>query len=187
MSREEADELSPEQQRVRDLLRAHADVGPLPADVAARLDAALAAALAETRTGTRTGAPAGTRAGASVASLAARRRRVRGVQRLLAGVAAAVVVGGGAALAVHQGSAPSTTSAGSGAADSAAASSAAAAEEEVPPQAQVLLSGRDYADAAAVEDLGEEALADEGTGRPAPDATPGAGSTEPGDRTLLNA
>ena len=159
--------LSPEEQRVRALLRAAADVGPVPDDVVARLDAALAAARADT----------------PVASLAARRRRPR-LPRLLTAAAGILVVGGGAVLAVqHE---PSSDSAsGSSAADSAAVDVAA------PPEARVLVSGRDYADAAAVEDLAEETLEEEvaeatGGGGRAPDATSGTDATDPG-RTLLKA
>ncbi|ABS05961.1 hypothetical protein [Kineococcus radiotolerans] len=159
--------LSPEEQRVRALLRAAADVGPVPDDVVARLDAALAAARADT----------------PVASLAARRRRPR-LPRLLTAAAGILVIGGGAVLAVqHE---PSSDSAsGSSAADSAAVDVAA------PPEARVLVSGRDYTDAAAVEDLAEETLEEEaaeatGGGGRAPDATSGTDATAPG-RTLLKA
>ncbi|MEZ0166456.1 hypothetical protein AB2L27_16970 [Kineococcus sp. LSe6-4] len=180
----DGEELDAQERRVRDLLRGSADVGPMPADVVARLDAALLAAR-RTAQDEQPGTP--------VASLTERRRsswRTR-VPRVLAAAAGVAVVGGGALLVGLQG----TPGADSGSSSAAGGGSVAAASaEEVPPSAQVLQSGRDYADAAAVRDLGEDLLGQDPAGtadRAAPqgradDATPGAGSTgrKP---TMLNA
>ncbi|WP_380159861.1 hypothetical protein [Kineococcus sp. R86509] len=154
--------LSPQEQRVRDRLRGAADLGPMPDDVVARVDAALAAVRTET----------------PVASLAARRRPSR-LPRLLAAAAAVVVVGGGGFWLSQDHSlsgASSSTAAGGG---------SVAMGESVPPSAKVLLSGKDYTDATAVQDLAEDTL-DEGapTGGSAPDATPGLDAADKG-RTML--
>lgn len=175
--------LSPEEQRVRDLLRAVPDAGPMPADVVARLDAALAAA----------------RPGSPVASLAARRARGRRLPRLLAAAAGIVVLGGAVVAGQHLPSAGSSGSAGSSAADSAADAPAMAADapamaEAVPPDVRVLLSGQDYTDASAVQDLAEDTLAQDagsgggggtGGGGRAPDATAGTDATDSGKTMLL--
>ncbi|WP_432544786.1 hypothetical protein [Kineococcus sp. SYSU DK002] len=183
MSEFDDEELSAQERHVRDLLRGAADVGPMPADVVARLDAALA----DARAGDRP-AP-----GATVASLSARRRWSRRLPRLVAAAAAAVVVGGGALhLALDDGSGTSSSSSAGGGAGADSAAGSPAASEAVPPAARVLLSGTDYTDVAAVQDLGEESLTPEegtdassGTGA-ADDATPGTGAD---DRkpTMLNA
>lgn len=159
----EDEALDPQEQRVRDLLRGAADAGPMPEDVVARLDAALAAAQAET----------------PVASLTARRTRRARLPRLVAAAAGIVVIGGGAFLATQ-----TQNVGGSGSADS---GSSVAAAEEVPSSAKLLLSGKDYTDAAAVQDLAEDTL-DEGStaDRSAPDATPGLDATSDG-KTLLMA
>ena len=156
--------LSPREERVRELLRGARDPGPMPEDVVARLDAALAAARTET----------------PVASLAARRRPSR-LPRLLAAAAGIAVLGGGGYWLAQS---PMTSG---GAASSAAGGASAATAESVPPSAPVLLSGRDYTDAAAVEDLAEVTLDPDATAdRSAPDATPGLG-TDAGGRTTLMA
>ncbi|WP_432510216.1 hypothetical protein [Kineococcus sp. SYSU DK001] len=181
MSEFDDEELDARERHVRDLLRGAADVGPMPADVVARLDAALAAA----RDGDRPAA-------SPVASLSARRRWSQRLPRLVAAAAAAVVVGGGALhLALDDGlSSSSSSSAGGGAADSAAG--ALEVTEAVPPATRVLLSGTDYTDVAAVQDLGEDSLASDASGDAstdggaADDATPGTG-TDDGKPTLLNA
>lgn len=173
----DGEELDAQERRVRDLLRSAADVGPMPDDVVARLDEALRAA--------RPATPV-----SSLNGHAERRRsswRTR-LPRVLAAAAGIAVVGGGAVLVGLQGT-PGSDSASSGGAGSMAAASAS--PESIPPSAEVLLSGRDYADAAAVRDLGEDVLGQEAQDSTAPqgaadDATPGAGST---DRkpTMLNA
>ncbi|MEZ0493309.1 hypothetical protein AB2L28_13795 [Kineococcus sp. TBRC 1896] len=178
MSEFDGEELDAQERRVRDLLRAAPDVGPMPDDVVARLDAALRAA--------RPATPV-----ASLAEHAGRRRAAwrRRLPRALAAAAGVAVVGGGALLVGLQG----TLGADSGSGGSAAGggSVAALSSEEVPPSAEVLLSGRDYADTAAVRDLGQDVLGGGSADATGPqgradDATPGAGST---DRkpTMLNA
>lgn len=154
--------LSPQEQRVRDRLRGAADLGPMPDDVVARLDAALAAARTET----------------PVASLAARRRPSRW-PRLLAAAAAVVVVGGGGVWLSQDHSL-------SGASSSSADAGPVAVGESVPSSAKVLLSGKDYTDATAVQDLAEDTL-DEGapSGGSAPDATPGLDAADKGRTTLM--
>ena len=154
--------LSPQEQRVRDRLRGAADLGPMPDDVVARLDAALAAARSET----------------PVASLAARRRPSR-LPRLLAAAAAVVVVGGGGVWLSQDHSL-------SGASSSSAGGGSVAMADSVPPSVAVLLSGKDYTDAAAVQDLAEDTL-DESTpsSGSAPDATPGLGTKDEGRTTLM--
>jgi hypothetical protein len=147
------DELGESERRVRDLLRGAADVGPMPDDVVARLDAALEAA----------------RPATPVTSLTSRRRSR--LPRLLAAAAGIVVIGGGAWFA--------TTQQQHGAQDA----STAAAGAEVPSETRILLSGKDYTDVAAVQDLGEETLEDGAADTsamqaPADDATPGAESLE---------
>jgi hypothetical protein len=156
---------SPEEQRVRALLRGAGDLGPMPDDVVARLDAALAAARSDT----------------PVASLAAHRRPRW--PRLLAAAAGIVVLGGGALWAAQE-----HTPSGSSSSTGGAGSVAAAAAEEVPPTAKLLLSGKDYTDAAAVQDLAEDTLVDgagQDTSAAAPEATPGTSATD--DKTLLMA
>lgn len=172
---DEAGGLTAQERRVRDLLRGAADVGPMPDDVVARLDAALAAQQPHT----------------PVASLAGRRRRGAGARlpRLVAAAAVVTVLGGGVWFATLD--RPDGTSA--------ASSAATATAEEVPATARVLLSGRDYVDAAAVEDLGEDALeetsqdaAGQGAGSAqdpaagsAAEATPGAESLQDDKPMLL--
>lgn len=155
--------LSPQEQRVRDLLRGAADLGPMPDDVVARLDAALDAARTET----------------PVASLAARRRPSR-LPRLLAAAAGIVVIGGGGLWLSQNHSM-------SGSASSSADAGSVAMGESVPPTAKLLLSGKDYTDAAAVQDLAEDTLDGAGSAdRSVPDATPGTDTTDQG-KTLLMA
>lgn len=168
-------EVTAQERRVRDLLRGSADVGPMPDDVVARIDAALTAAQPRTE----------------VTSLAGHRRRSR-LPRLVAAAAGIAVLGGGVWFA--------TLDRPDGA--SSAASGAAATAEEVPSTARVLLSGKDYADAAAVKDLAEDTLdgtASEAAGSQAQDsaapqdapagggaeATPGADSLADGGITML--
>lgn len=173
----DGEELDAQERRVRDLLRSAADVGPMPDDVVARLDEALRAA--------RPATPV-----SSLSEHAERRRsswRSR-LPRVLAAAAGIAVVGGGAVLVGLQGT-PGSDSASSGAAAGGGAVAAASASPEaVPPSAEVLLSGRDYADAAAVRDLGEDVLGQDVLGQDAQDtsaptgaaddATPGAGSAD---------
>ncbi|MEW1958921.1 hypothetical protein [Kineococcus sp. NPDC059986] len=178
------DELDAQERYVRDLLRGAADVGPMPDDVVARVDAALRAAQADL--------PGDTAGVTPVASLAERRNASwrRRLPRVLAAAAGIAVVGGGALFVGLQ---------GPGGADSASSGAAAgggssAASEAVPGSAPVLLSGRDYADAAAVRDLGEGVLAHDAGGAAdeaapqgrAEDATPGTGDTDR-KHTMLNA
>ena len=152
--------LSPREQRVRELLRGAPDPGPMPDDVVARLDAALDAAHPAT----------------AVSSLTARRRpRVARLARFVAAAAAVVVIGGGT---YHVMQNPSSSSRGS------SSGSSAVAGEEVPPSAKLLLSGKDYTDAAAVQDLAEDTL-DPHAGEAVPDATPGTDATDSGRTTLL--
>ncbi|WP_432561965.1 hypothetical protein [Kineococcus sp. SYSU DK003] len=148
----EDEELSAQERRVRALLRGSADVGPMPADVVARLEQALEQAREQT----------------PVTSLAARRRRR--LPRLVAAAAGVAVLGGGAVFAAldHTASTPV----------------AAPSTEQVPPSAKLLLSGKDYADAAAVQDLAEDTL-EEDSGAAAPDATSGLSGDR--ERKLLNA
>ncbi|GAA0305713.1 hypothetical protein [Kineococcus aurantiacus] len=145
-------ELDAQERRVRDLLRGAADVGPMPADVVARVERALAAAAAPT----------------PVASLAARRRPR--VPRVFAAAAGLVVAAGAGVVALDQlrTGADEAGSASSAAAGSSAGDSAGA---PLPPDVQVLRSGTDYTDVAAVQDLGEESVGagaqeDAGRGRP---------------------
>ncbi|WP_432483957.1 hypothetical protein [Kineococcus esterisolvens] len=190
--------LPPEEARVRELLRAAAGtVGPLPADVAARVDAALARARAEDSEHSEhsehsgdagdaeRGAPASTGAGARVASLAEHRRTrpARWRSALVAVAAAGVVAAGAGALVddgVLGGGAADSGSTAGGAGDSAAEAAGAAGLA-----APVLRSGTDYADTAAVAAAGALLLqapattgdpdggGGTGGGRPAPDALPG--------------
>ncbi|WP_337062316.1 hypothetical protein [Kineococcus sp. G2] len=150
--------LPPQEARVRELLRAAAGAaGPMPADVAARVDAALTRARAEQD------AAGGDAPGARVASLAGRRSRpVRWRRGLAAGAAAGVVaVGVSAVLQLDpDGGASSSTSAGA-AADSAAAEA---------PDVRVLRSEADYAADAAVAAAGASLL----------EAPAGAGDTTTG-------
>lgn len=130
------DVLPADEARIAALLRASADVGPMPDDVVARLDAALADAATTT----------------PVASLDARRRsRVRRFQRVFATAAgiAVIAVGGGIAFVAG----------GQGGADD-SASSGAVASEDLPATAKLLRSGKDFVDVAAVQDLAEDVVAD---------------------------
>lgn len=152
----ERDELDETQRRMRELLHGASDVGPMPEDVVARLDAALEAA----------------RPATPVASLSRRRARL---PRLLAAAAGIAVIGGGAWFATQSqlpSSDSSSTAAGSMASD--------AQGSESLDDTRILLSGKDYADVAAVQDLAEESLG-EGASQaqaPAAEATPGAESLE---------
>lgn len=165
----DGEELDAQERRVRDLLRSAADVGPMPDDVVARLDEALRAA----------------RPATPVSSLTERRRsswRSR-LPRVLAAAAGIAVVGGGAVLVGLQGTPGSDSASSGGAAGGGSMAAASGSSESVPGSAEVLLSGRDYADAAAVRDLGEDVLGQEAQDTSAPqgaadDATPGAGSTD---------
>jgi hypothetical protein len=147
----ERDELDETQRRMRELLRGAADVGPMPEDVVARLDAALEAA----------------RPATPVASLSRRRARL---PRLLAAAAGIAVIGGGAWFAT-QSQFPSSES------STTAAGSMASGSSESLDDTRILLSGKDYADVAAVQDLAEESLGQD-VQAPAADATPGAESLE---------
>ncbi|PRY11448.1 hypothetical protein [Kineococcus rhizosphaerae] len=133
-------QLSAQERRVRDLLRGAADVGPMPDDVVARIDEALAAA----------------RPATPVASLAARRRPR--VPRVFAAAAGLIVAAGAGVLALDQLQSGGGGAASSGSAADSAAGSAAVTTEQVPADAEILLSGTDYTDVAAVQDLGEESL-----------------------------
>lgn len=176
----DGEELDAQERRVRDLLRSAADVGPMPDDVVARLDEALRAA--------RPATPV-----TSLTEHAERRHpswRTR-LPRVLAAAAGIAVVGGGAVLVGLQGTPGSDSASSGGAAGAGAVAAASASPESVPESAEVLLSGRDYADAAAVRDLGEDVLGQEAQDTSAPqgaadDATPGTDTTSR-KPTMLNA
>ncbi|WP_432572266.1 hypothetical protein [Kineococcus sp. SYSU DK005] len=152
------DPLPPEEERVRQLLRAAAGTaGPMPADVVARVEEALARARADLGSGQDAGIDAGqdhgrSTGGARVASLAHHREnraaRAARWRRGLVAVAAAGVLAAGLGALVQQGgsSGPGSSGAGSSAADGPAAATSGGA----PAAAPVLSSDADYADEAAL-------------------------------------
>jgi len=151
--------LPADEARVRELLRSADDVGPMPADVVARLDAALAHAATST----------------PVASLDARRRaRVRRFQRVFATAAGIAVVAVGGGIALVSGGALD------GGGGSSADSASSVAADDLPAGTQLLRSGRDFSNVAAVRDVAEDVVGEvpadvSEKAEPAPDA---AGSTD---------
>lgn len=119
-----------EQRRIRELLRGQADPGPMPDDVAARLDAALAAAAREREPAGGTDVDLGHPATVLPLGPARERRAARlspaarRAAKAVVGVAAAALIAVGGYAALHQSSPSATASKGS--ADSAAAPAAGA-------------------------------------------------------------
>ncbi|NAZ88362.1 hypothetical protein GTR00_20050, partial [Kineococcus sp. T90] len=151
--------LPPEEERVRELLRASAGAaGPMPADVVARVEEALARARAELD-GEQA---AGLDGGARVASLGQHRRaRAARWRRALVPVAAAGLLVAGVGAVVQQGGLGGSSGSGSSGAGSAADAPAAASAAGAP----VLRSDADYADEAALLAAGSALLEDPtGTG-----------------------